>query len=490
MSGRGAGLSDSQSNTPITRGSVARGAWYGLWAQAVDKVLPVVLLLYLARTLAPEQFGVYSFLVAYLAFFQVVSDYSLDTVLVRAISQNPEKGSSILRAGLGLKLLMAVLSAGAAIAFIGPASGWRVPADLAAVAALSLPTALGGAYRAWFRAHLDIRAVMLVACSRAGLLATGVFAAVAAGMGLRTIFVAMAVANLVNFLAVTVVLRRSVDTRPTVDRAIWKLVLSGAWPLMLNALATTVSLRASHILLMSIEGPVEVGRLGAAARVTEAFQLLPEALMISVYPVMADAWSRGSESLLGTARRTARYLMAVVGYPVVLCSVAGGLVMETLFGPEFRSASDILAVLAFLALFGATGAVIVNLLVATHRESALYRVTLVFAAANVAACAWAIPRFGGVGAAMAMLATSAASQVALAVLPASRQWVAPTMLAGLRAAVAIPVAIAATHWCSSEVSAAVVATFAYAAGLVVFRIVDRQEIEFLRGMWTRARIDE
>ncbi len=469
---------------------MVRGAWFGLWAQAVDKVLPIVLLLYLARTLAPEQFGIYSFLVAYLAFFQVVSDYSLDTVLVREISQSPDDGAPILRAGLGLKLLMALVSAVAAISFVGPASGWKVPVDLAAIAALSLPTALGGAYRAWFRAHLDIRSVMLIASSRAFLLATGVFGTVAAGLGLRAIFAAMALANLTNFLAVTLYLRRTAAPRPTVDRTVWHQVLSGAWPLMLNALAMTVSLRASHILLMSIEGPVAVGRFGAAARVTEAFQLLPEALMISVYPLMADAWARGSETLIGTARRAARYLVAVVGYPVVLCSVSGGVVMQGLFGAEFRASADVLSVLAFAALFGATGAVILNLLVAAHRESSLYRVTMAFAVVNVAACALAIPRFGGVGAAMAMLTTSAGSQVALAALPASRRWVAPTLGAGLRATVAIPPAILAGRWCEGELAAASAATVVYALGLFVFRVIDNDEIRFLRLMWTGARVNE
>ena len=43
-------------NPPPPR-HVAREAWYGLFTQALDKVVPVAIILYLARTLAPEQFG-------------------------------------------------------------------------------------------------------------------------------------------------------------------------------------------------------------------------------------------------------------------------------------------------------------------------------------------------------------------------------------------------------------------------------------------------
>ena len=86
-------------------GSVARRAWYGVLAQAVDKILPVAVLLYLARTLTREQFGIYAFVLAYLMFFQALSDNGIDTVLVRTMSQRPERRAEILRAGLGLKLL-------------------------------------------------------------------------------------------------------------------------------------------------------------------------------------------------------------------------------------------------------------------------------------------------------------------------------------------------------------------------------------------------
>jgi O-antigen/teichoic acid export membrane protein len=101
-------------------GQVARRAWYGVLAQAVDKVLPVLVLLYLARTLSPADFGIYAFVLAYLMLFQAVSDNGIDTVLVRTMSQKPEQRADILRAGLGLKLALAVVSA--------LLTGWLAPA--------------------------------------------------------------------------------------------------------------------------------------------------------------------------------------------------------------------------------------------------------------------------------------------------------------------------------------------------------------------------
>ncbi|HYC56927.1 MAG TPA: flippase [Candidatus Binatia bacterium] len=427
--------------SPHAARDVARRAWYGLLTQVVDKVLPVLILLYLARSLEPAAFGVYAFIIAYLAFFQIVSDYSIDTVLVRMMSQDPEGRDELLRAGLALKLMMALVSAAIAVAFVGPASGHQTPPGLMAVAALNLPTALGGAYRAWQRSRLEIGTLFLQAAFRATMLAAGVVVAVWSGAGLVAIFAAMSAANLLTFVVIASAMRGRVRPGLSFDPARWRLMAAGVWPLMVNAFAMTLSLRAGQILLMSMRGPVDVGLLGAASRVTEAFTLLPEALMISVYPMMADLHSRESPALLRTAARSSRYLVAITGLPVVICAVSGRGIMHLLFGPSFAEAGPVLSLLSFMALLSATGTVILNLLVATHGEKALSRNTLVFALLNLPVSVLMIRSYGAIGAAAAMLATSAASQVSLAMLPSTRPYVRAALVPAVRGIMAVLIAV-------------------------------------------------
>jgi O-antigen/teichoic acid export membrane protein len=478
-------MSDSDSPLPGEAG-VARRAWYGLLTQAVDKVLPVAILLYLARALEPAEFGVYSFVVAYLAFFQIVSDYSIDTVLVRTMSQDPAERDALLQAGLGLKLALAVAAAAVAVAFVGVASDHRAPLALMLVASLSLPTALGGAYRAWHRARLEIAALFVQAALRAGLLAAGVVVAVALGGGLTAIFAAMAVANLATFAIVAFALRGTVAPVVRFDFARWRRLATGVVPLMVNAFAVTLSLRIGQILLMSMRGPVEVGQLGAASRVAEAFALLPEALMISVYPLMAGLHGRDDAALLETARRTTRWLVAATGVPVVLCAAQGSAIMGLLFGPSFAVAGDVLSVLAFTALIGATGVVNLNLLVAVHRERALSQVAVAFAIVGTLLAWIAIDAYGAVGAAAAALASSAASQVVLVALPSTGQWARASLGAALRpiAAVGVAVVLARATGLDGWAGAAAALVF-YAAAVAGLRVVGSEEWRMVRGAVAR-----
>ena len=293
----------------------------------------------------------------------------------------------------------------------------------------------------------------------------------------------MSIANLLTFLVVGFVLRHRVAPVIRFDLVRWRQLAGGVVPLMINAFAMTLSLRIGQILLMSMRGPVDVGLLGAASRITEAFTLLPEALMLSVYPLMAGLHARDSSALLTTAERSTRYLVVATGVPVVLCAVQGADIMRLLFGPAFAEAGVILSLLSLTALLSATGTVILNLLVATHSEKALSRNTMAFAAVGAVASYFAIGVWGAVGAAVATLITSAASQISLAFLPSTRRYVRTSLRAALRPLLAVAVAIAVVRLSALTGWAATVTTLAvYGGGVAALRVFGEAEWRLLRSL--------
>ena len=136
-----------------------------------------------------------------------------------------------------------------------------------------------------------------------------------------------------------------------------------------------------------------------------------------------------------------------------------------------------------MALFSATGTVILNVLVAVHRETALYRNTLVFAVFSVLACFPLIGAYGYPGAAVAMVLASVGSQAGLALIPSTRDYVRPCLSAAARsiAAVALGVGVASSIDAGHMAGLAVAFTI-YVLSLVVFGVLNRDEIRFMRTM--------
>jgi O-antigen/teichoic acid export membrane protein len=187
------------------------------------------------------------------------------------------------------------------------------------------------------------------------------------------------------------------------------------------------------------------------------------------------------ERLASTAARSARYLVVVVGLPVTLCAVVGPEIMVALFGIAFEPAGHLLVILGFTALLGASGTVILNVLVAIHHERTLFATTVIFAAINVGLSWVLIETHGATGAAVAMLATSAASQLVLAVLPSVGAYVRPVLWVTLLTSCAVIVADLAVSVPleGHPMRAAILALFVYGVVLIVLRVVDADEARFV-----------
>jgi polysaccharide transporter, PST family len=72
--------------------------------------LGVIIVIFLARYLGPEQFGIYNYAIAFVALFTAFSSLGLDSIVVRDIVRSPEKKDEILGTSLVLKLTASIVT--------------------------------------------------------------------------------------------------------------------------------------------------------------------------------------------------------------------------------------------------------------------------------------------------------------------------------------------------------------------------------------------
>ena len=185
--------------------------------------------------------------------------------------------------------------------------------------------------------------------------------------------------------------------------------------------------------------------------------------------------------LAETVEKSTRYLLLAIAVPVAVCMVAGDLVMGLLFGAGYAEAGPALSLLAVMALLSATGTVVTYLLVSVHAEKTLYRNTMVFALLNVVLSYLFITRAGYMGAAVAMIASSALSQVSLALLPPTRAYTRLCLAAALRPALAVACGVAAGLLAGYGSLAAVAwSVGACLLALLVLRVLTAEDIAVIR----------
>lgn len=373
---------------------------------AASKGLVFVSYLVLTRTLGPTDFGRYSLLFAYLAFFELVADSGLDTLSVRDVARNGHGPDTRRRLGdavaLRFCLLLAMIPL-SALTFPLLTGDWR-DAPLALLGAMSLiannrrpslRSLLEVPYRAALRMGFPTLLSSLAEVAHLALLVW--FVGRGGLMGAVAAFTLAPLPFLV-VLGYYSIRRLRPDIRP--ERARLLRLLASATPMIGILLLNAVLWRVDVLMLEAMRSTTEVGLYSAPVRVIEVVQLLPILLMTSVLPIFSRHVA--DPARVDDLHRTSLRVLTAIVAPVVAFEIAfAGPIVNLLFGPAFRGSTAVLPWLAMSSILAVADIVTGARFVATGAERRNLVLIGWAATTNVAVNVWLIPSHGAIGAAIA-----------------------------------------------------------------------------------------
>lgn len=399
----------------ISRNSLFRGGAMSLLIQSQFMVVQLVTGIVLARTLGPDDFGVYSFAFAVVSFIQIMPRTGLDNAVVRYSAQYRAQRSWSMLGGLWRMAIIASIIYGllSAATVIGIFSlGWlpttaALSPPVLAVAAipmmfLPLMTFLGAALRAvsstvvgqlpqfavrpWV--NLMVVLTILMVSSRA---LTAEVAMCAQGIA------ACATTVIGFYWLLKYRPEQLTKVRRTYDTKRW---LRSVAPLCLAGGLMLINTQADVLMLGILGSAHETGLYKVAASGANLVVLSLTAANLLIAPRISAMYTRGElvrlQRLLSLSSRSTF---------VVALSVAGvfwlwgaGL-LGTVFGAEYRAAFWPLAILCVGQLINVGAGPVGLVLSMTGHEADAARMAGAAAVINIALNLVLIPKFGGVGAA-------------------------------------------------------------------------------------------
>jgi PST family polysaccharide transporter len=361
---------------------------------------------WVARFLGPEQFGLLNYAVAYAGLFLPLALLGLDQIVVRDLVNEPARRYETLGTAFSLKLLGGVVSyviAVVAIVVVRPAS--TEMQLLVALAGTILMFQAFDVVDLFFQSQVRSKyavvarnaGFLVVSAVRVGLiLAVANVIAFAGAVALEALLAAMGLA-----LAYRLSGERFGTWRVTRGRAAE--LLRTSWPLVLSGVAITVYMRIDQIMLGEMIDDAEVGIYSAAVRISELWYFIPVAIVSSVAPAIASA-KKTDEDQYQRRVQQLLYTMALLGYVVALpVSLIAGPLVQLLYGQEYARAGAALAVHIWAGVFvnlgGAHGLWHIN-----EGRTGFFSVsTALGAVLNVVLNLILIPQLGAAGAAIATL---------------------------------------------------------------------------------------
>lgn len=361
---------------------------------------------WVARYLGPEQFGILNYAMAFVALFGVLAGLGLNGIVVRDLVTNPENAKETLGTTFLLQFLGGWLSFGLVVFAINFARPDDSMTKLL-VAVLGFATVLKctDVVRYWFEFKVQSKYVVWMENGIFLVLAIVKGALILMGAPLMAfVWVAFAESAFVAIgLLVVYVCRVGRLSEWRVQCTRGKKLLNDSWPLILSGLAIMVYMRIDQIMLGQMMGDEAVGIYSAAVRVSEVWYFIPMTIVASVFPSILRT-RKHSESLyhqrLQVLYNTMVALALCVALPMTFLS---GWIVNFLFGSAYAEAGPVLALHIWSALFVFLGVASGSGYLAEHLQMLALGRTLLGAIVNLLANLFLIPLFGILGAAMGTL---------------------------------------------------------------------------------------
>jgi O-antigen/teichoic acid export membrane protein len=166
-----------------------------------------------------------------------------------------------------------------------------------------------------------------------------------------------------------------------------------------------VYLKIDQFMLGQMRGMTEVGTYAIAARLSEVWYFVPAAIASAIFPRLLQLRAGDPPKYVERLKQSLRYLFWAGLAIAIAVTLAAPMLVTVIFGNEYRDAGIILAIHVWACPAVFMGMAIEKWLVAEDLLKFLVWRQLLSAGANVGLNLLLIPAYGGVGAAVATVAS-------------------------------------------------------------------------------------
>ena len=381
---------------------------------------------WLARYLGPAQYGILNYAIAFVVLVGPIMRLGLETVVVQEIVRAPGSRDEILGTTFFLRLLGGIASMAIvllAITLMRPEGG-ALTRTLAAIISFGMIFQAYDAIDLWFQAEVQSKYAVYAKSAALIIKSLVLIFLIITRASLATFAWAWALETILAAAGLIIAYRvRGLDVRKwrvTWERA--RQLLGVGWPMILASSFAVVYLKIDQIMLGQMVGQSEVGIYSAAVRVSEAWFFVPVAVSMSVFPFLVQGKALGEAVYRARVQQLFDFLTWVSLGVAVIMSFAAHFAVVLIFGEPYARSGTMLAILTWAGVFyflrEALGRWFIteNLLVFSFISNGIGAVV------NVALNLVLIPRWGGIGAAIAtVISYAAAGYFACFITPRTRE---------------------------------------------------------------------
>jgi len=386
---------------------IAKNTGVLLISQIVSRVLSFFYIIYTARYLGAEGFGILSFALAFTGIFGIFTDLGLSTLTVREVARNKSLTEKYLGNVVIIKLVLVVIVFGLIVLIINFFGYPEQTIKVVYLIALStVCNAFSQIFYSIFQSHEKMEYQSLSHILSSILMFSGVLYAINQSFSIVIFayiyFVVSAVILGYNCIICSC---KFVLLRIEFDLEFWKLIIKKALPFGLSGIFITIYYRIDSVMLSLMKGNDVVGWYNAAYKLVFVLSFIPVIFFSSVFPVMSKYYKSSRELLKLTFEKSFKYLL-IVAVPIgVGTTILSDRIILLIFGTEYIPSIIALKILIWSEVLIFLNVTFGNLLNSIDKQIVVTKQTLIAAISNIIMNLILIPKYSYVGASIATVLT-------------------------------------------------------------------------------------
>lgn len=392
----------------------AKNAGWLIGGRVAQMILSFFVSILTARYLGPGNYGIVSYVNAYVAFFTSLCTLGLNSVIIKDFIDKPEEQGEAIGTSLAMRFASSLLST-LMIVFIVRVVDHDEPTTIivAVLCSVSLLVQILDTFNYWFQSRYESKITSIAT-----------FVAYAATALYRIVLLVLqknvewfAFATSIDYIVLGAILfaayKKYNGPKLSVSINKGKSLLGRSYHYILSGMMVAIYGQTDKFMLKQMLDETSVGYYSLASAVNLMWVFVLQAIIDSMYPTIMNLYGKNKEQF----ERKNRQLYAIVIYvsmAAAICFVLfAPLVIKILYGDAYMPAVGPLRVITWYTIFSYLGVARNAWIVCMNKQKYLKYMYLSAAFINIGLNYIMIPMWGASGAALASLLTQVCTSLVL-----------------------------------------------------------------------------
>ncbi|MFO7889397.1 MAG: flippase [bacterium] len=376
-------------------------------AEIYRRFIRFALVIFAARLLGDEGYGIFAFAIAFVKLFLIFTDAGVHQLLIRELARNRKLVKKYIGNAILIKIVLCVVTSFAIIIIINFSNkSSDVVYTVYFLTLNQLFISFSLIFESIFLARQKMKYVAfsnVISATSVTLFGVGVLLA---GGNYLELAMMYAVAGFLKLLyCIFVTSRHFTKIRIEYDFKVIKYILKEGIPIGVNLIFTTIYTLVDQVMLSFMYNDEMVGWYRAAYQFVFTMVLIPEQLLKAAFPVLSKYYVKSIDDLKDLFNRLLKFLILTAVSLSTFVFLFSEDLIRFVYGKEYINGVKALQILVWSTALIFVTLIFTNTTRATNRQRFTAKIVMIGAVLNVVLNFIFIPKYGITGAALSTLIT-------------------------------------------------------------------------------------